>query len=75
MKAVRAKYENGQVVLAEAPPVSTGPVEVLVVFPEEDPWQAILDDSTPRPELARWVAEVKHEVKSGRASALSTDSL
>jgi len=77
VKAVRATYENGRVTLAEPPPASTGPVEVLIVFPEQadDPWQEILGDPSQRPELARWIAEVKEEIKSGRASPLSTESL
>src|SRR6266478_1732284 len=53
MKAVKATYENGRVTLSESPP-ATGPIEVLVVFPEQadDPWERILADRSPRPELS-----------------------
>jgi hypothetical protein len=63
MKAVKAKYENGQVTLTESPP-SGGPIEVLVVFPEavDDPWEQILADPARRPELSKWIAEVEREI-------------
>ena len=68
MKAVKATYENGQVTLTESPP-SGGPVEVLVVFPEQsdDPWDRILSDPSRRPELSKWVTEVESEIAEGRA--------
>lgn len=77
MKAVKATYENGRVILAEPPPASTGPVEVLIVFPEpvDDPWHEIINDPCQRPELVRQLAEVRDEIKGGRASLLSTDAL
>src|SRR5271166_6146118 len=50
MKAIKATYVNGQITFSETPTV-LGPVDVLVVFPEaeDDPWQAILAEQTPRP--------------------------
>jgi hypothetical protein len=76
MKAVKAIYENGKVKLAEKPKAS-GPVEVLVVFPEsaDDPWTAILDDPVPRPTLAKWIKEVKKEIAQGKAKPLRIDDL
>ncbi|MCI0461888.1 MAG: hypothetical protein L0Z62_33470 [Gemmataceae bacterium] len=59
MKAVKAVFRDGKVQLVEPPP-SAGPVEVLVVFPEDsdDPWQHILEDATPRPALSKAVDKV-----------------
>ncbi len=76
MKAVKAKYENGLITLAEPPPAS-GPTDVLVVFPEpaDDPWQRILDDSSPRPALNQVVAEVEVEIAAGRIKALDQSQL
>jgi ABC-type taurine transport system ATPase subunit len=76
MKAVKAIYENGRIKLAEKP-VAAGPVEVLVVFPEQadDPWAAIVNDPTPRPALAKWIKEVKREIAQGKAKPLRLDDL
>lgn len=67
MKAVKATYENGHVTLAEAAPLS-GPIEVLVVFPDtaNDEWDKILAGPTPRQELSRWVSEIEQ----GKSSPL-----
>jgi hypothetical protein len=76
MKAVRAVYEKGRIKLAERP-VEQGPVEVLVVFPEpsDDPWHSILNDSTPRARLAKWVKDVKKEIVEGKAKPLDVNDL
>jgi hypothetical protein len=76
MKAIKAKFENGLITLAE-PPSESGPTDVLVVFPEpaDDPWQRILDDSTPRPALERYVREVEPEIAAGRAKPLDLGQL
>ena len=76
MKAVKATYENGQITLAELPP-SGGPIEVLVVFPEEsdDPWERILTDPARRPELSKWIAEVESEIAEGKTRPFGIDDL
>lgn len=76
MKAVKATYVNGQVSFSEKPP-ETGPVEVLVVFPEaaDDPWQAILAEKTPRPAFARFAQECFQKVAKGKAKPLNVDDL
>jgi hypothetical protein len=76
MKAIKATYKNGKITFSEMPP-EPGPVEVLVVFPEEtdDPWEQILNDPTPRPALAKWMTEVKKEIAQGKASPLDLDQL
>jgi hypothetical protein len=52
-------------------------MEVLVVFPEaaEDPWEKILKDPRPRPQLAKLVKEVKKEIAQGKAKSLNLDDL
>jgi hypothetical protein len=76
MKAVKATYENGQLTLAEAPPDS-GPVEVLVVFPEagDDPWRSILAEETARPAFAKFAAKCLDEIAHGKAERLELDQL
>ena len=76
MRAIKATYENGKIKLAEKP-TETGPMEVLVVFPEptSDPWQQILNDPAPRPELAKWAKEVRKEIAQGKAKRLNVTDL
>jgi hypothetical protein len=76
MKAVKAIYEKGKIKLSEKP-VESGPLEVLVVFPEEaaDPWQEILSDAKPRPKLNKLVEQVKKQVGQGKAKPLNLDDL
>jgi len=76
MKAVKATYKNGRIKLAEKPAVE-GPVEVLVVFPEtaDDPWEAILNDPTPRPALDKFVEKCRKEIAAGKTEPLDLDRL
>jgi hypothetical protein len=76
VKAIKATFKNGRVKFAEKPPES-GPVDVLVVFPEAeaDPWDAILNDPTPRPALAKRVKEVEKAIAEGKTSPLNLDQL
>ena len=76
MKAVKATYENGRLTLAEPPP-ETGPVDVLVVFPEhqDDPWQNILAEQNPRSAFTSFAEECLEQIKSGQASPLKLDQL
>ena len=77
MKAIQGVYENGQIKLSEPAPVSYGePVNVLVVFPEvEDPWQKILEDTSPRPALDKLVREVEEEIAQGKTRPLDLNEL
>lgn len=74
MKAVKAIYKNGKIKLTEKPKAK-GPVEVLVVFPEDDPWQAILEEKTPRPAFTKYVEECMKEIARGKAKPLKLDQL
>ena len=76
MKAVKAIYEKGKIKLSEKP-ADQGPTEVLVVFPEpaDDPWEAILNEQTPRPSFLKFVEECKAEIRQGKAKPLNLDDL
>jgi hypothetical protein len=77
MKTVKGIYQSGQIRLAETPK-HPGPTEVLVVFleaKEDDPWEKILSDPTPRPALAGLVKRVKKETAQGNAKPLDLDDL
>ncbi|HEY2412609.1 MAG TPA: hypothetical protein VGI40_10220 [Pirellulaceae bacterium] len=76
MKAVKAIYEKGRIKLSEKP-TESGPTEVLVVFPEpaDDPWEAILNDPTPRPAFTKFVEECKREIAAGKTKPLNLDDL
>jgi hypothetical protein len=76
MKAVKGVYEKGKIKLAEKPD-EPGPVEVLVVFPAsaDDPWEAILNEATPRPAFEQWVREVIEEIAQGQATPLDLQQL
>jgi hypothetical protein len=76
MKTIKAQFEKGQIQLSEPAP-EEGPIEVLIVFPEveDDPWERIIHDPTPRPELEKWVAEVQAEIAAGKAVPLDLNDL
>lgn len=76
MRAIKAMYDKGKIKLAEKP-AETGPVEVVVVFPENssDRWDAILNDPTPRPKLLKYVEECKEQIRQGKAKPLNLDDL
>lgn len=76
MKAVKAIYEKGKIVLSETPS-ETGPMEVVVVFPEaaDDPWAGILAETTPRPAFAKFAQECLEKIAKGKAKPLELDQL
>jgi hypothetical protein len=76
VKAIKAQFEGGQIKLSEPAP-DAGPVEVLVVFPEpaDDPWEAILGDPVPRPELLKAAAEIRAEIAAGQSRPLKSGDL
>jgi|GraSoiStandDraft_55_1057291.scaffolds.fasta_scaffold1523614_1 hypothetical protein len=78
MKAVKAVYQNGQITFSEpVPNAEPGPTNVLIVFPEEadDPWHSILEDSTPRPALDRYVQACLDEIAQGKSEPLNLEQL
>lgn len=76
MKAIKATYCNGQVTLAEPPPQADGDaVEILVIFPNADPWQHILDDTRARPALEQMLHEVEKEIAEGNTNQMPKGKL
>lgn len=72
MKAVHARYENGQVKLDEKPEL-TEAAEVIVIFPDADPWEVILNDPAPRPALSKMADEVIQDHKAGKTEPFPPD--
>ena len=79
MKEVKALYHNGGIEFLEPVPgvdPAAGPIEVVVLFPEdtdEDPWEEILAETTPRPSFLKYVEEVEREIAEGKAKPLECD--
>jgi hypothetical protein len=77
MKTVKAVYDKGKIKLSEKPSVK-GPLDVIVVFPEEDgdaAWERILNDKRPRPKLIAFMEEVKKQIAEGKAKPLRLEDL
>jgi hypothetical protein len=75
MKAVRAVYNKGKVKFAEKP-AEVGPVEVLVVFPEDDDsWKEILSERKPRAEFLAFAQQCEEAIKQGKSKPLRLEDL
>ena len=76
MKAVKAVYDKGILKLEEPVPDS-GPIEVLVVFPDEvdDAWERIENEAAPRPSFAKFMQECQEQINQGQAKALDLNDL
>ena len=76
MKAFKAIYKKGKIELSEKPS-EEGPVEVLVVFPEraDEPWQAILNEKTPRRTFQKFIERCEKEIRQGKSKPLNLDDL
>jgi hypothetical protein len=76
MKILKAKYESGQVKLMEPAPES-GPVDVEVVFLDEDDrrWDEIIRDPGPRPALGAEADQVLEDYRAGKTLPLDPEKL
>jgi hypothetical protein len=76
VKAIKATYKNGRIKLSEKPPDS-GPLEVLVVFPEvaDHPWESILNETTPRPAFVEFANKCLADIAKGKAKPLELNQL
>ena len=76
MKAVKAVIDNGQIV-PEEPLELTGRYDAIVVVLDVDPWDAILNDPRPRPELvkARQEAEAEYSPRQNHPSRPGHDAV
>jgi hypothetical protein len=75
MKVIKAVYLKGQISLAE-PVDESGPVEVLLVFPNSgsDSWEKILSES-PRVSFLEFVKQVEQETAEGKTEPLDLNKL
>jgi hypothetical protein len=76
MKILKAKYQNGQVSLAEPAP-EAGPVDVEVVFLDADDrrWDEIIRGSATRPALSAEADQVLEDYRAGKTSTLDPRKL
>jgi hypothetical protein len=70
MRADRGQFLEGGVTVSEPAP-GMRLVEALVDFPnvDVDPWEKILHDPAPRPELTKLVEEVRAEIAARQQTA------
>jgi hypothetical protein len=74
MKAIKAIVENGQIV-PEQPLDMFGRHDAIVVVLDADPWEAILQDPRPRPELIKASEEALREHLQGLTTPLDPDNM
>lgn len=76
MKILKAKYENGQIILTEPAPES-GPIDVEVVFLDRDDrrWDEIIRDPGPRPALCVEADRVLEDYRAGKTAPLNPEKL
>ena len=74
MKAIRVVIDNGRIVPDEPLDIS-GRCEAILVLSDPDPWDAIINDPRPRPELAKASREALEEYLQGRTTVLDPDNM
>ena len=76
MKALKGIYENGHLILSEPAP-EAGPVEVMVVFPDDtdDPWARIEAEPAPRAAFAQLMQECEDQIAQGKPESLDVNQL
>ena len=74
MKAIKAVIDNGQIT-PEEPFDMGGRHDAIVVVLDVDPWDAILQDPRPRPELVKAGEEALQDYLQGRTTPLDPDKM
>jgi hypothetical protein len=74
MRAIKAVIDHGQIVPDEPLDLSGRHDAILVVL-DVDPWNAILQDPRPRPELAKAGDEALADYLQGKTSPLDPDTM
>jgi len=74
MKAIKVVVENGQIVPDE-PLEICGRCEAILVVPDPDPWDALIHDPRPRPELEKASREALEDYIEGRTTVLDPDNM
>ena len=72
MQAIKAVVQDGNVVL-DGPLPLQGRYEAILVLLDPDPWDAILNDPRPRPELAKASQAALEEYLSGNTKVIDLD--
>jgi hypothetical protein len=72
MQAIKAVVQDGNVVL-DGPLPLQGRYEAILVLLDPDPWDAILNDPRPRPELAKASQAALEEFLSGKTKVIDLD--
>jgi hypothetical protein len=70
MKAIKVIVDNGRIVPDE-PLNICGRHEAILVLPDPDPWDEIVQDSRPRPELAKASLEAEEDYLRGQTTILN----
>lgn len=73
MKAIKVFVDNGQIVPEE--PLDAGRHDAILVMLDPDPWDELLDDPRPRPELTKAAQEALEDYLGGRTTPLDPDTM
>jgi hypothetical protein len=74
MRALKAVVEDGNVIL-EKPLDVKGRYEAILVVLDSDPWDSLMHDPQPRPELIRAREEAHLEFVEGKTTPLDPDKM
>lgn len=74
MKAIKAVIEDGSVILAEPLDIK-GRFDAILVVLDPDPWDALIHDPRPRPELVEAREEAHREFLEGKTTPLDPDKM
>lgn len=74
MRALKAVVEDGNVIL-ERPLDVKGRYEAILVVLDPDPWDSLMRDPRPRPELIRAREEAHQEFVEGKTTPMDPDQM
>jgi hypothetical protein len=74
VKAIKAVIDNGQIV-TEEPLDAIGRQNAIVIVLDVDPWQALMSDPRPRPELDKLAEEAHQEYLQGKTTPIDPDTM
>ncbi|MEN6452322.1 MAG: hypothetical protein ABFC96_17665 [Thermoguttaceae bacterium] len=74
MKAVKAVIQNGEI-LPDEPLAMTGRHDAIVVVLDADPWEDILRDPRPRPELLKARQVAQSDYLAGKTTPIDPDAM
>jgi hypothetical protein len=74
MQAIKAVVQDGSIVVDDPLPLK-GRYEAVLVLLDPDPWEPLLADARPRPELAKASQAALEEFLSGKTTPLNPDAM